>query len=92
MTYWLSTGSGTVKHRFKAACGAEQATALRQSLAVIAPAPFAKAFQDARDTKLYNLLQARRSGTAITTQTPKRGRRAIGQEPDDEHPRGIECV
>jgi DNA-binding MarR family transcriptional regulator len=38
------------QHRFEAAFGAGEASALRQSLAVIASAPFAKAFQDADDT------------------------------------------
>jgi DNA-binding MarR family transcriptional regulator len=35
------------QHRFEASFGAEQASALRQSLAVISSATFAKAFQDA---------------------------------------------
>ncbi|WP_158928296.1 MarR family winged helix-turn-helix transcriptional regulator [Acidisphaera sp. S103] len=38
------------QHRFEATFGPEQATALRQSLAVISSATFAKAFQDADDT------------------------------------------
>jgi hypothetical protein len=52
MTYWLPTGAGAVKHRFEAAFGAEQATAMRQALTVIVSAAFARAFQDASDTKV----------------------------------------
>lgn len=40
------------QHRFETTFGAEQARALRQSLAVIASAGFAKGFQDASDTKV----------------------------------------
>jgi DNA-binding MarR family transcriptional regulator len=40
------------QHRFEAAFGLEQAGALRQSLAVITSAAFAKAFQDAGGTMI----------------------------------------
>jgi DNA-binding MarR family transcriptional regulator len=40
------------QHRFETTFGPEQASALRQSLAVIASASFAKSFQDASDAQV----------------------------------------
>ena len=40
------------QHRFEATFGPEQASALRQSIAVIASAGIAKAFQDAGDSQI----------------------------------------